>query len=80
MIEHRLTKSHSTQGTLCGAGFQAVHSASAFYERTWGLRGQLGGTELPVIYYQLSAESQTQGEEAFSRCELRASQSLQVCI
>lgn len=36
VIEHRLTKSHGAQDTLCGAGFQAVHSASAFYERATG--------------------------------------------
>lgn len=79
MIRHRLTQSHSTQDVLCSACFQAVHSARAFYEeRTWGLAEQLGGTQLPLIHYQLSAESQTVGEEAFNTYDLRASRSLQV--
>lgn len=39
---------------------------------------QSDGTELPPTHHQLSA--QTAGEVAFSRRELRASPSLQVCI
>lgn len=54
-------------------------ATSVFYEeRTWGLAEQLGGTELPLVHYQLLA--QIVGEEVFSRCEVRASQSLLVCI
>lgn len=58
---------------------RACSATRAFYEeRAWGLAEQLDGTELPLIHYQLSV--QTEGEEAFSRCKLGASQSLQVCV